>query len=224
MTKKLILIAITLAALLVAVVSYKIVETPIEASATSSDSFTINVPYERVRAILIQTKATPKIVAANNGILIEEKWDTGSFMLGPKPIRNKDWEVKAYGTLKIKINDPRIDSPLGTFNQKVDIDPDRMIIETALTEPCGKMVDYSSKIVLTRLDNQRTQVDIEIYLKINYEHIPLQRIRQIIDDNVQSSVDLMLENTTNKLLQIIEEHKDSTFILDLSRLYKSEGK
>lgn len=223
MTKKLILIAITLAALIVAGLSFQIIKMPIEASASSSDTFILDVPYEKVRSILIQTKATPKIVAANDGILLEEKWSTGSLDIGPRPLRDGDWRLKLYGLIKIKMNDPRIGSPIGEFNQKVDVNPDRMIVETILIEPAGKIMHYYNTLILTKRGNV-TEVKLEINLMINYEHIPLHRVKQIINDNVQEAANSLTKNTGEKLKQIIDEHKDATFILDLSRLYKSEVK
>lgn len=215
MTKKLIWLALAFAIVIAIAVPLKLYHQPIESIATAQDSFIINVPYEKVRAILIQTKATPKLVAANHGVLIEQSWTGGTLDIGPKPLRDQNWKLHAEGTLKIKMNDERIGSPTGFFHQNVDVDSNGMKIFTYLAEPSGPMIDYQNEILISRHTGNTTKVSMNLYLKISYEHFPLKKICQIIDKNVQESANSIMENTKDEFQRIIEEHKDAIFILEL---------
>lgn len=214
MIKKSLLFIIIFSFLLVGAVFLYVKKTDsltIYADCGKSNTFLIDEKYPETRSILIRTNAIKEIVRSNHGELISYDRKDGNFSLGKKPLKN--WDIYSEALLKIQTSDKnQIPPQILTMRQEAWIDNNEMIVETNLIESTANIIAYRSETRFTP-EGDKTRCKNTIYLKIAYKQIPLQRVKEIVQEETNNSVSQSLARTELTIKDIVSKYKGKFLII-----------
>ncbi len=176
----------------------------------ATHEFTIDVPYTRVRKILVRTNAVKKIVALANAELLDQSW-TGIEIDLARLLREPDWELEGEGKLQVRTNDDYIGQHDITLLQRVKIRPEELVVANTLEQPAGRLLDYRTSLRLAPDDQQMARFQTSAELTVLCRVAPI--FRHVARRRVQAAAVRALNNQEKALRSVVDDHRDSLFIM-----------
>jgi hypothetical protein len=180
--------------------------------ASKSNTYTIDLKFERVKKILSKTDTLEAIVEAQHGKLIDRKWH--SLNISSEKLRS-GWEVNGTAEFVVLTNHPETGQLRLRFAQRINITKTSLRSETVLMEPCGHIKGIAT--VLEMVPNGEQQTKVSVQSQIVYERkLPKQYVGYM-DQRVNEAADKMLVKNQEVLTSHIEKYRDKKFIIPLKR-------
>ncbi|QEG20371.1 hypothetical protein [Mariniblastus fucicola] len=202
------------AVVILAVVVYGLVpSSPLSATSSAEHGFTVDVPMERARKIMVRTNAAKKLVAMADAELLDQKWLNMDFDI-ERPLLKRDWQVDGEGELIVRTNDAYLGEHDIVLMQNVDIVRERLHVTNKLKQPSGPIQQYSATLALVP-DNEGkakfvTKLDLEIETTANF------LTRSTVKSNIESAAQTALEKQEQAIRLIIDEQADELLIFPAS--------
>ena len=152
--------------LVLGLILWSILDNHYVADVTVNRSFTVDIPFESFRKIMVRTDAARDIMnAGEESSLVSQHWNGHSFHLDRISLTNPDWDIEANGTLKVRINNHYLGSQVARFNQQVTIKPNLIYSVVSLEKPQGKLLGYKVTLNMSG-ENGKSQITQSLNLKI----------------------------------------------------------
>ena len=182
----------------------------LEVTSSADHQFTIDVPMERVRKILVRTNAVKKIVAMSDAELKGQKWVDMDFEM-PGKLLDRNWHVDGEGKLKILIKDSYIGDNEITLSQAVDIKRQRLHVTNVLDQPTDAIRDYDSTMTLTpdEVGNAMFDTKLELKIKTTANWITTGKVEK----EIKASAKRSLERQEQAIRDAVDEQADKMFIV-----------
>lgn len=208
---RLIIIGVVVLALVAAGLAFVLLpEQEIEAGSSANHQFTIDVPMERVRKILVRTNAAKKIIAMSDAELKGQKWVDMDFEM-PGKILDRNWHVDGQGKLEVLIKDSYLGDNRITLNQSVDITRQRLHVINRLDQPTDSIRNYDSVMTLTPNDVGNAQFECQLDLEIKTTANGL--IKSRVESEIKSAAAKSLERQEQAIRAVVDEQADKILIL-----------
>jgi hypothetical protein len=175
-----------------------------------SNKYILNYPFKNVKMIMLRTNVLEKIIAAEQGEIVEKKWD--NFTLSSARIFRDGIELKGNGNFVISKKDPYMGDMLLDFYQDVDIKKYFIKCFTKLKKSCSYIKDIETNTIIKE-DNDQTLFEFDISIK--YErNVPVMMIKDI-QEKIDNVVEKSLEKNQEIITKILKEYKDKNIIIPL---------
>lgn len=182
-------------------------------SSKEVGSYTLDVPFDRVRKILIKTDSLEEIVRYQHGQVLHQEWEDLNVSTD-RIIGGNGWDIVGHGSFVVRAEDPDAGELILHFNQYVEIKKNSMVSRSWLSQPVGNLKEYETKMVMVG-EGEQTKVSNEVYLK--YERRLPQTHIDYMDGRVRESAKKAIAKSREGMTNFIEKYRDKKFIIPIRR-------
>ncbi|MCG8450997.1 MAG: hypothetical protein MI725_15625 [Pirellulales bacterium] len=211
------------APLLLAVVAGLVWRGEYTTEQTAELSFLIEDDFTKVRKIMVRTEAAKEIVTMGGGSeFVEQTWEGGDVDAGGEDLgkallqnvfsSNPDWELKLFGTLKVRTLDEYIGQSVVTLEQDVEITPDYLQSDTDLKQGSERLLGYA---MTTRLEREEDHTRVRLKLTQEIKTDAPWFAHGIADRRVRASAERTLVNQETAMRQLIADNRDKNWLFPL---------
>lgn len=187
------------------------------ASASENAEFELACDYSQFRQIMVRKNATQAIVNHGGMELIESsirqvKIDASK---DDRPLLNairgiSKTELDATKTITVRIANDQIAAQDLTLRQDIQVENDKLAVETESIGPQGDFQSYRSTLVATPVGNQ-TRVQLSVDMKINVTAPRL--FSRTADSRVQSAAKQALGDQQTAITQLVAANAGKVIVL-----------
>ena len=172
---------------------------------SAQNSFVIDETFDRVRKILVRTKATEKIVAlGESSEFIGEQQQIDGIVFG------NALSLGVSGELKVRTDDPYIGQHLITLDQDVELNFDRLVSNLTLSEGSDRLRGYDCRTEFLR-DGDKTVVNCKLTLTIKTTAPKI--AAGYANRRVKESAESALGTQERAIRQVVEDNRHKKWIL-----------
>jgi hypothetical protein len=178
--------------------------------SSATHQFSIEVPMERVRKVLVRTNAVKKIVAMADAKLLDQEWLQLEFEID-RPLLKRQWHVDGSGQLVVESSNAWLGTHELTLNQSVDIKPDRLYVENALDKPSGPIEKYSATLELVpdEAGNATVNSSLDLMISTRANWLAASSVRRGIKQAALKS----LKDQEAAIREVVAEQADKLLVL-----------
>lgn len=170
-------------------------------------SFVVDADFASVRRSLRKEDIMERILAANNGEVLEKKWVGGDFHI--KHILNKElrtWTLNGKLTAKILVREPGQGEMVVDLRQDLHVTPQVISSKTKLDKPLSIGIsDIDEHIEIRPYGLHQTQVEIKLYMRF-CRKIP-SMYRQYAHDQLNRSADKQIADIEPEFRALVDKYK-----------------
>lgn len=177
----------------------------------NKNSYILDCSFKKVKMIMLRANVLEQIIAAEQGKIVEKKWD--KFELSSIRIFRDGIDLKGKGNFIVSKKDPYMGDILLDFYQEIDINKYSIESITKLQKPCSYIKDIKTNMQVSAKNDNETLIDYSV--SVVYERtIPVTMYKDVqkkVDESVRES----LNNNQKIITKIIEEHKDQDILIPI---------
>ena len=153
---------------------------------------------------------------------VEQTWEGGDVDAGGEDLgkallqnvfsSNPDWELKLFGTLKVRTLDEYIGQSVVTLEQDVEITPDYLQSDTDLKQGSERLLGYA---MTTRLEREEDHTRVRLKLTQEIKTDAPWFAHGIADRRVRASAQRTLVNQETAMRQLIADNRDKNWLFPL---------
>ena len=179
-----------------------------ESQGHRGGEFYVEVPFKKVRRVMVRGNCLEEIVAYQHGEVLSQKWEDLDLSMR----RLTKWDVDGVGHLIVRVENPEMGTLVLPFRQEVAVREDHIDSKTKLIEPVGYLADYETNVQMVAEGN-RTKIILSVSLEYG-RRLPKNYVGYM-DTKVQTAAEDGWERAKEALTAVIAKHKDRRFVLPL---------
>jgi hypothetical protein len=187
------------------------------AKGVESQSFTIDMDFDRFRQIMVRKNGTASIIGHAGMKLLDEKIEDVELDTSgdDRPILNairgkSKSELSAVKLLTVQIDDPTVKADKLELRQIADIEPKEIHVVTKSTGPAGQLEQYMTTLY-AQPNGKSTDLTVNVNLSVRVNVPRLFQARA--EARVQQAAEKAVANQTEAMKKFFAEHADEQIIL-----------